>query len=58
LIAQVFDPFCTTKETGTGLGLAISRSIAEAHRGSLAYRDNQPQGACFQLRLPLRTPET
>jgi two-component system, LuxR family, sensor kinase FixL len=58
LIAQVFDPFCTTKETGTGLGLAISRSIAEAHRGSLAYRDNQPRGACFQLRLPLRAAET
>lgn len=57
LVAQVFDPFCTTKESGTGLGLAISRSIAEAHRGSLSYRDNQPQGACFQLRLPLRAPE-
>jgi two-component system sensor kinase FixL len=57
LVAQVFDPFCTTKETGTGLGLAISRSIAEAHRGSLSYRDNEPHGACFQLRLPLRAPE-
>lgn len=53
LIAQVFDPFCTTKETGTGLGLAISRSIAEAHRGSLSYRHNLPHGACFSLRLPL-----
>ncbi|MEZ5458228.1 MAG: PAS domain S-box protein [Steroidobacteraceae bacterium] len=58
LVAQVFDPFCTTKETGTGLGLAISRSIAEAHRGSLSYCDNQPHGACFQLRLPLRAPES
>jgi two-component system sensor kinase FixL len=57
LVAQVFDPFWTTKETGTGLGLAISRSIAEAHRGSLSYRDNAPHGACFQLRLPLRVPE-
>lgn len=52
LVAQVFDPFCTTKETGTGLGLAISRSIAEAHRGSLSYRHNVPQGARFTLRLP------
>lgn len=57
LVAQVFDPFCTTKETGTGLGLAISRSIAEAHRGSLSYRDNEPHGACFQLRLPLLAAE-
>lgn len=55
LVAAVFDPFCTTKETGTGLGLAISRSIAEAHRGSLAYQPNLPRGACFVLRLPLMT---
>jgi two-component system sensor kinase FixL len=53
LAAQVFEPFCTTKETGTGLGLAISRSIAEAHRGSLTYEPNLPHGACFLLRLPL-----
>ncbi len=57
LAAQVFEPFCTTKETGTGLGLAISRSIAEAHRGSLAYEPNCPQGACFLLRLPLISPD-
>jgi C4-dicarboxylate-specific signal transduction histidine kinase len=57
LVSQVFDPFCTTKETGTGLGLAISRSIAEAHRGSLSYQNNEPHGARFQLRLPLRIPE-
>ncbi len=55
LVTQVFDPFCTTKETGTGLGLAISRSIAEAHRGSLVYEPNVPHGACFVLRLPLVT---
>lgn len=53
LVAQMFEPFCTTKETGTGLGLAISRSIAEAHRGSLAYAPNHPRGACFVLRLPV-----
>jgi two-component system sensor kinase FixL len=56
LVAEIFDPFCTTKETGTGLGLAISRSIAEAHRGSLAYEPNVPRGACFVLRLPLIGP--
>jgi PAS domain S-box-containing protein len=52
LLARVFDPFCTTKETGTGLGLAISRTIAEAHQGKLIYEPNTPCGACFMLRLP------
>ena len=52
LLARVFDPFCTTKETGTGLGLAISRTIAEAHQGKLIYQPNTPCGACFMLRLP------
>ena len=53
VVARIFDPFCTTKETGTGLGLAISRTIAEAHQGKLLYepRAGEP-GACFVLRLP------
>jgi C4-dicarboxylate-specific signal transduction histidine kinase len=53
VVARIFDPFCTTKETGTGLGLAISRTIAEAHHGRLVYepRPGTP-GACFVLRLP------
>ena len=33
-IAQVFDPFYTTKSTGTGLGLSIVQRIAEAHGGT------------------------
>lgn len=55
-VSQVFDPFCTTKESGTGLGLAISRSIAEAHRGRLSYEPNAPRGARFSLRLPCPQP--
>ncbi len=53
VVARIFDPFCTTKDTGTGLGLAISRTIAEAHQGKLVYepRTGVP-GACFVLRLP------
>lgn len=38
---------------GTGLGLAIARSYAQAHHGDLLYEPAQPQGARFQLVLPI-----
>jgi signal transduction histidine kinase len=37
---------------GTGLGLAIAQSYAEAHRGSVEYRQAQPHGARFEVVLP------
>ena len=52
IVARMFDPFCTTKETGTGLGLAISRTIAEAHHGRLNYAPAPGGGARFILQLP------
>jgi len=53
MIDRLFIPFVTTKASGTGLGLAISQTIAQAHGGSMAYRQNAPNGACFYLRLPV-----
>ncbi len=49
---RVFDPFFSTRENATGLGLPISNTIAKAHGGSLGYRPNTPNGACFFVRLP------
>jgi signal transduction histidine kinase len=37
---------------GTGLGLAIAQSYAEAHRGTVEYRQAQPHGARFEVVLP------
>jgi two-component system, LuxR family, sensor kinase FixL len=51
MIDRLFIPFTTSKATGTGLGLAISQSIAQAHGSALAYRANEPSGACFFIRL-------
>ena len=48
----LFDPFFSTKANGTGLGLAISNTIARSHGGSVGYRPNQPNGACFFIALP------
>lgn len=55
---RLFEPFVRgdpsrNRETGgTGLGLAIVRSIAEAHRGSVAL-DNHPGGGRICVTLPL-----
>lgn len=49
---RIFAPFYTNKEEGTGLGLLISRKIVESCGGTLAVRDRQGGGACFEVRLP------
>lgn len=54
-VAQLFDPFYTTKSHGTGLGLAVSSQILRAHGGSLDYESCQPCGARFVIRLPLQS---
>ena len=50
---RLFEPYFSTKKTGTGLGLAIVNSIVSDHNGFVRIRDNQPQGACFVVELPV-----
>jgi len=57
VLERLFDPFFSTKESGTGLGLAISNTIARAHGGSVGYRPNEPDGACFYILLPTQSAE-
>lgn len=57
-IAQVFEPFYTTKEPGegTGLGLAMVYSIIEEHGGNIEILspvdDEQQRGTRFNIELP------
>ena len=51
-LGKLFEPFWTTKANGMGMGLAICRSIADAHRGSLAATNAPEGGAVFCARLP------
>lgn len=46
-------PHTSTKKEGLGLGLAVATSIAEAHRGHLAFERRHPQGLRVTLTLPL-----
>ncbi|WP_423835184.1 sensor histidine kinase [Stutzerimonas stutzeri] len=52
-LAQVGEPFFTTRATGTGLGLAVVNSVARAHSGALALRSRPGRGTCATLQLPL-----
>lgn len=53
-IAQLFNPFFTTKPEGegTGLGLSISFSIIREHGGEILVNSEIGVGTCFTLRLP------
>jgi len=58
---RIFDPFFTTKEVGqgTGLGLSICYGIVREHEGEILCWNNHDQpGACFAVRLPIRTKTT
>ena len=51
----VFEPFWTTRREGLGLGLAVCRSIAQAHRGTIAVEANADRGVTFRFQLPAAT---
>jgi two-component system sensor kinase FixL len=52
MLAEVFEPFVSTRPDGLGMGLAIARMIVAAHGGTLAARNNEDGGATLTLVLP------
>lgn len=52
ILAQLFQPFVTTKPGNLGMGLPIARRLAEQHGGRLDSIDSR-QGAHFIVYLPL-----
>jgi PAS domain S-box-containing protein len=59
VLAQIFDPFFSTKGPGKGygLGLAISLTLAETLGGSINVESKAGKGSRFRLWLPRRAPE-
>lgn len=52
VMATLFVPFVTTKESGTGLGLSITHRIVTAAGGTIEATNNPDGGATFLVRLP------
>ena len=55
VLLRLFQPFNTTKKSGMGLGLMVCQTLAEANGGRIWRLEDQPNGTCFCLSLPLVT---
>ncbi|WP_198299612.1 ATP-binding protein [Tumebacillus avium] len=51
-LADVFEPFYTTKSRGTGLGLSNAKSIIEAHGGDMEVESAVDHGTVVSIWLP------
>jgi C4-dicarboxylate-specific signal transduction histidine kinase len=52
-LAEIFEPFRTTKPYGMGMGLSIVRFIVRAHGGNITAANNEDgPGAVFRFELP------
>ncbi|MEJ2221389.1 MAG: ATP-binding protein [Desulfobacterales bacterium] len=52
-IAQIFEPFFSTKPKGTGLGLAVSYAIVKNHQGDINAFSKPGEGTRFVLEFPI-----
>jgi signal transduction histidine kinase len=54
-LAQIFEPYFTTKEKGTGLGLAIVKHNTELYGGTVHVESELGKGTRFILQFPAKT---
>lgn len=52
MVARIFEPFYTTKDTGVGMGLAVCHRIITAHDGTIRVSSRELGGTSLSVRLP------
>jgi len=55
IMAEIFEPFKTTKSKGTGLGLAIVYQLIQIHKGIIDISSVPDKGTTFTISLPARS---
>jgi len=57
-LAQIFEPFYTTKDpgSGTGLGLSICHRVVKKYGGEIRVESRPGQGTAFTVALPVTQP--
>lgn len=56
LLAEIYDPFFTTKKDGTGLGLALVQRAVLEHGGRIRCASLVGKGTTFRLAIPCAPP--
>jgi signal transduction histidine kinase len=51
-LAQIFEPFFSTKSDGSGIGLALVHRIVQEHGGEIDVQSRPGAGTTFTLTLP------
>jgi signal transduction histidine kinase len=52
---NIYDPFYTSKTYGPGVGLTFALKTIQSQRGTIFTQSEVGKGACFTIRLPLKT---
>ncbi len=55
-MANIFEPFYSTKTEGTGLGLPVTYGIVQGHGGSIKVDSTMNLGSTFTVWLPFERP--
>jgi signal transduction histidine kinase len=51
-LANIFEPYYSTKDTGIGLGLPLTKKIIEEHGGQITVESEPGHGTTFTVTLP------